>query len=63
LTGQEINVINKRYGLDGCEHMTLEQAGKECGLSKDRIKQIEDKAIAKLKGSPKVRRLKDYLSD
>ncbi|CAG7594089.1 RNA polymerase sigma factor RpoD [Peptoniphilus tyrrelliae] len=54
-------VINKRFGLDGSDPMTLEEIGNEFGVSRERIRQIESKAINKLKNNKIIKELKDYI--
>lgn len=54
-------VINKRFGLDGSDPMTLEEIGNEFGVSRERIRQIESKAIKKLKNNKIIKELKDYI--
>lgn len=57
---REAQVIRMRFGLDG-EAMTLEEVGKELGVTKERIRQIEDKALKKLRNPMRSATLKDYL--
>lgn len=57
---REAQVIRMRFGLDG-EAMTLEEVGKELGVTKERIRQIEDKALKKLRNPIRSATLKDYL--
>ena len=61
LTPREEKVIRLRYGLDdGCER-TLEEVGKEFHVTRERIRQIEAKALRKLRHPSRSRKLKDYL--
>jgi RNA polymerase primary sigma factor len=46
LTEREQVVLTKRFGLDGSEPMTLEEVGREMNVTRERIRQIEKKAIA-----------------
>ena len=62
LTGHEQEVIRMRYGLHNGTAMTLEQSGKALGLSKERIRQIETKALKKLRSTQQVAGLKEYLN-
>lgn len=57
---REAQVIRMRFGLDG-EAMTLEEVGNELGVTKERIRQIEDKALKKLRNPIRSATLKDYL--
>ncbi|MBQ3641010.1 sigma-70 family RNA polymerase sigma factor [bacterium] len=61
LNKKEKNVIIKRFGLDGSKPYTLEQLGKEMGFSKERIRQIENIALRKLRATDKVYCMKEYL--
>lgn len=58
----EVEVIQKRFGFNGETRMTLEEIGQQRGVTRERIRQIEAKAIAKLKASRKTKDLKEYLS-
>lgn len=62
LTPVEVEVIQKRFGFNGGTRMTLEEIGQQRGVTRERIRQIEAKAIAKLKASRKTKDLKEYLS-
>lgn len=63
LNERERDVIVKRFGLDGSTPMTLEDIGKIYGITRERVRQIESKAMRKLK-APKVRSsLEDYYND
>lgn len=57
---REAQVIRMRFGLDG-EAMTLEEVGNELGVTKERIRQIEDKALKKLRNPIRSATLKEYL--
>jgi len=59
LKDKELEVIKRRYGL-GCEVETLEEIGKSFGVSRERIRQIEDKALEKLRKSKYCSVLKEY---
>jgi RNA polymerase primary sigma factor len=53
-------VIIKRFGLNGGEPMTLEEIGKEFDVTRERIRQIEAKALRKLRYPTRIKKLKDY---
>lgn len=62
LTDREERVIRLRYGLDDNRPRTLEEVGKEFGVTRERIRQIEAKAIRKLRHPTRSKRLGDYRS-
>jgi len=62
LTPREQRVLKLRFGLEDGMARTLEEVGKEFGLSKDQIKQIEAKALRKLRHPSRARVLKDFLN-
>lgn len=59
---QEAEVIRLRFGLDGSEPMTLLEIGKRKGLTKERIRQIEKKALTSLKSPRRSSMLLDYVA-
>lgn len=61
LSDREQKVIRMRYGLDDGKARTLEEVGKEFDVTRERIRQIEAKALRKLKHSSRSRKLRDYL--
>jgi len=61
LTHRERKVIELRFCLDGGHPKTLEEVGRAFGLTRERIRQIEAKTLAKLKASREVQRLRDSL--
>ena len=63
LTDREERVIRLRYGLDDGRNHTLEEVGKEFGVTRERIRQIEAKAIKKLRHPARSKQLKDYLDN
>jgi len=62
LTPREQKILKMRFGLDGNWAHTLEEVGKEFGVTRERIRQIEAKALMKLKRSRDSKKLKDYLN-
>jgi RNA polymerase primary sigma factor len=60
LTEREQRVITLRFGLDGRTPETLEQVGQRFHLTRERIRQIQEKALEKLRGAKSLRRLEDY---
>ena len=61
LTDRERMVLQLRFGLDDGRARTLEEVGKEFKVTRERIRQIEAKALRKLRHPSRSRRLKDYL--
>jgi len=62
LSDREREVLEMRFGLkDGQDH-TLEEVGKHFGVTRERIRQIEAKALRKLRHPTRSRQLRDYLS-
>lgn len=61
LTEREQNVLRLRFGLDDGRARTLEEVGKEFKVTRERIRQIEAKALRKLRHPSRSRKLKDYL--
>lgn len=62
LTDRERKIIEMRYGLDNDQSLTLKEVGHEFGLTRERIRQIEKEALAKLRHPSRSRKLIDYLS-
>lgn len=61
LTSREEKVLRLRFGLDDGRARTLEEVGKEFNVTRERIRQIEAKALRKLRHPSRSRKLKDYL--
>ncbi len=62
LRPNEERVIRLRYGIGGMKPMSLQEVGKECNLTKERIRQIEKTAIARMQHPTRMRRLEDYVA-
>lgn len=62
LTPRENEVIRKRYGLDDSRPKTLEEVGKEFNVTRERIRQIEAKALRKLRHPNRTKKLKDFIN-
>ena len=63
LTEREQKVLRLRFGLDDGRARTLEEVGKEFNVTRERIRQIEAKALRKLRHPSRSRKLKDYLNN
>ncbi len=63
LTDAEREIIKMRFGLNGYKPMSLQQIGEEFNLSKERIRQIEKKAIRRLRHPSRSQKLKSFLQD
>ena len=63
LNNQEKKIISLRFGFPDGNNMTLEQVGKNLGLTRERVRQIEQKALIKLREHPSLKFLKDYLDE
>jgi RNA polymerase primary sigma factor len=61
LTPREERVLRLRYGLDDGKPRTLEEVGKEFNVTRERIRQIEAKALRKLRHPSRSKRLKEYI--
>ena len=63
LTEREAEVLKLRYGIETGQEMTLEEIGKEFNVTRERIRQIESKALNELRKKTKSNKLIDFLSD
>jgi RNA polymerase primary sigma factor len=63
LSEREQKVVRLRFGLDDGQMRTLEEVGKEFGVTRERIRQIESKTLAKLRHPIRSQRLRDYLDE
>lgn len=63
LSEREAEVLRLRFGIRGGPGMTLEEVGKQFHVTRERIRQIETKALRKLRGKGKNTKLIDFLSD
>ena len=60
LTEREGDIIKSFFGI-GCQEMTLEEIGEKFGLTRERVRQIKEKAIRRLRHNSKSKLLKSYL--
>ena len=63
LTDKEADILRLRFGLNGYAPQTLREVGKKYGIVKERVRQIEEKAIERLRGSERLKYLEDYWAD
>ena len=62
LTPREARILRLRFGLQNGRAYTLEEVGQKFGLTRERIRQIEGKALRRLRHPRRARHLRDYLS-
>ena len=63
LTEREQQVLRMRFGLDDGEAHTLEDVGKVFGVTRERIRQIEAKALRKLRHPSRGKKLRDFIDE
>ncbi|MGN0302589.1 MAG: sigma-70 family RNA polymerase sigma factor, partial [Anaerotardibacter sp.] len=63
LSEREQEVLKLRFGLDDGQPRTLEEVGQEFNVTRERIRQIESKALSKLRHPNRSTRLKDFLNE
>ena len=63
LTEREQKVLKLRFGLEDGRPRTLEEVGREFNVTRERIRQIEAKALRKLRHPSRSKKLKDYLDE
>ena len=63
LTPREAKVLRLRYGLDDGKARTLEEVGKEFNVTRERIRQIEAKALRKIRHPGRSKKLRDYYTE
>jgi len=61
LSDREMRILQLRFGLAGVGPLTLEETGKMLGITRERVRQIQEKAITKLRGLKMVRELKEFV--
>jgi RNA polymerase primary sigma factor len=61
LSDREQEIVRMRFGLDGAQARTLEEVGKEFGVTRERVRQIEAKTLAKLRHPHRSQRLREFL--
>jgi len=61
LSEREMRILQLRFGLGGESPLTLEETGKMLGITRERVRQIQEKAIVKLRGLKMIRELKEFV--
>jgi RNA polymerase primary sigma factor len=61
LNQRECNVVNSYYGLEGRRPMTLEEIGDECSLTRERVRQIKERALRRIRNSVHGDNLRTFL--
>lgn len=62
LSEREANILKLRFGFDGNQPMTLEEVGQQYGITKERVRQIEIKALQKMRNPARSNQIKEYLT-
>ena len=63
LNTQEKEIISLRFGIPNGDDMTLEQVGKVLGITRERVRKIQNKALDKLRGHPSLKFIKEYIGE
>ena len=63
LTDREREIVTMRFGIDGGDGRTLEEVGREFGVTRERVRQIEAKALAKLRHPMRSQPLREFRDD
>lgn len=61
LNEREMRIIQMRYGLNGINPLTLEETGKKLGITRERVRQIQEKAIAKMRNFKAIQELEEFI--
>lgn len=61
LSEREMRIIQMRYGLNNQAPLTLEQTGRQMGITRERVRQIQEKAIVKMRGFKSIQELEEFI--